>query len=79
MTKSVEEQHAEAEAALSAVECNGQRNAMGERELWRADHSLLATRVDKLERRVRREACGGVHVTRVDPTQLKWSALWYGF
>lgn len=67
MTKSVEEQLSEAQAALSAVERNGQRNSVADRDMWRADHGSLATRVEKLERKAKREARGGIRTTRIVP------------
>jgi hypothetical protein len=67
MTKSVDEQLAENEAAISAVETRGQRFTIKDREVWRADLKALDERQQRLERKVERAKAGGIRVQRIVP------------
>lgn len=67
MSKSVEEQLAEVEEAISTVEKRGQRYTIKDRELWRADLSALDKRAERLKKAASRESRGGVRVQRIVP------------
>lgn len=67
MTKSVEEQLAETEAAIAAVESRGQRFTIKDREIWRADLGDLDKRAERLERKAARQKRGGIRVQRIVP------------
>jgi len=67
MAKSVEEQLAETEAAISAVESRGQRFTIKDRELWRADLKTLEERRQTLQREAARAKRGGIRVQRIIP------------
>lgn len=67
MAKTVEEQLAEVQDAIEAVEVRGQRFTIKDRELWRADLAALDKRAQRLEQAAKRAAAGGVRMQRIVP------------
>ena len=67
MSKSVEEQLEEAEAARSTVLTRGQRVTDGTREIWRADLGAADKVAQRLERKARRKSAGGIRTQRIVP------------
>ena len=65
MAKTVEEQLAQVQDAIDAVETRGQRFRIKDRELQRADMGALDARQDRLERKADRASRGGVRVQRI--------------
>ncbi|WP_315751355.1 MULTISPECIES: hypothetical protein [unclassified Bradyrhizobium] len=67
MAKSVEEQLEETLNSIKAVEQNGQRYTIKDRELWRADLRQLDQRAQRLEKQAARAKNGGIKIQRVIP------------
>ncbi len=64
---SVEQQLADVQAALGAVEQRGQRVRIKDRDIWRPDLAALDKRQQRLELKAARAKAGGVRMQRIIP------------